>query len=937
MLSTCKKLLIALSLLLIPFLGLTQKKTISHETYDEWNHLENVQQSPDGQLVVYQKMPLEGDGTLHIKYVDQTVEKIIPRGVQAKIHHQNNFVVYVLPPQHDTIRKMKLDGIKPSKFPKDSLGIYFPEQDSMKLINQVKSFKLAEKGDWLFYLSTEDKRPKPKEKKWRLFKRKKSEKLSATSGTSLYGINPVDNSSYTLHAVTLYEISRDGSKLVYVTSNKNDVDSLTVWLFYTNKDSLVQLHSSFTAVEHLTFNRAGDQLLFLSSLDTVKEKNYSLYHWKEGDEKATLKVDSTTTNMPGDWTVSHFFNPYFSRDGSKIYLGTNEIRRVEEEDTLLAAEQAKVDIWGGEDLRIQPEQLKNLPQDKKQTFEAVYHVRSGEFLQIETNEYAEFQAYNFGNANFGLLRDGKPFRKARNWEFPWKDNYYKINLEDGSKQLLVDSLGHIGTLSPSGDFFIWYEGLDSCWYAKDINDESIYNLTGRLNVNFASDNNGMPFIPYPEGASGWAKYNDEEFYIVKDFYDVWMLHPTDSNKTFCLTNQKGRKEEMRYRLMQLDRDSIYISLERVLIHGINDQTKDESIYKLSSQKKGFDLKQLVASNHSIVYFDKAESSDRVLLRRSNFQTYPDLEATSMAFEKFEKLTNVNPQQEEYKWGTVEFVDWYAYDSTHLRGLLYKPEDFDPNKKYPMIVYFYEQYQDNIHTYYAPRPTASIVYPTEYVSNDYIIFIPDIRYKAGHPAKSAFNCIVSGTDYLIKKHDWIDSTRLGLQGQSWGGYQTAQLVTMTDKYAAAMAGAPVSNMFSAYGGIRWGSGMSRMFQYERTQSRIGYTIWERPDLYIENSPIFGLPEVSTPLLIMHNDRDGAVPWYQGIELYMGLRRLGKDVWLLNYNQDAHNLRRLPNKRDLSIRMRQFFDHYLQGAPMPVWMKSGVPAVSKGKETGYETEN
>ncbi|MBK9190579.1 MAG: prolyl oligopeptidase family serine peptidase [Crocinitomicaceae bacterium] len=227
--------------------------------------------------------------------------------------------------------------------------------------------------------------------------------------------------------------------------------------------------------------------------------------------------------------------------------------------------------------------------------------------------------------------------------------------------------------------------------------------------------------------------------------------------------------------------------------------------------------------------------------------------------------------------------------------------------------------------------------TEYVSNGYIIFIPDIEYTPGYPAKSAYDCIVSGTDFLIRKHTWIDSARLGLQGQSWGGYQTAQLITMTNKYKAAMAGAPVSNMISAYGGIRWGAGISRMFQYEKTQSRIGYTIWERPDLYMLNSPLFGLPKVNTPLLIMSNDGDGAVPWYQGIELYMGLRRLGKPVWLLNYNDDEHNLTQLANKRDLSIRMRQFFDFYLLGAPMPVWMSDGVPAIEKGINYGYELEN
>ena len=192
------------------------------------------------------------------------------------------------------------------------------------------------------------------------------------------------------------------------------------------------------------------------------------------------------------------------------------------------------------------------------------------------------------------------------------------------------------------------------------------------------------------------------------------------------------------------------------------------------------------------------------------------------------------------------------------------------------------------------------------------------------------------DYEMNEDPNIDSKRMGLQGQSWGGYQTAQMITMTNRYAAAMAGAPVSNMISAYGGIRWESGLNRQFQYEKQQSRIGATLWEAPELYIENSPIFNLPKVKTPLLIMSNDEDGAVPWYQGIELFTGLKRLGKPCWMLNYNGDKHNLMKNANRIDLSIRMRQFFDHYLQGAPAPKWLTDGIPATVKGEEMRYETK-
>ncbi|MEX1002279.1 MAG: prolyl oligopeptidase family serine peptidase [Crocinitomicaceae bacterium] len=914
-----------------------QKKKITAETYDEWNHLENVQQSHSGKWVTYQLMPLEGDGSLKLVSVPENKTFNFDRGTNAVIHHQDEFVVFSIVPQHDTIRQLKLDKVKPDKFPKDSLGIYWTSKDSLALYPSVKSFKVSEEGDWLAYLSEKDNQPKPKGKKWwQIFRKKDKTKPSPTSGTTLYLIHPTQGISNEIHCVKDYVINKTGTLLAYSVSHKGEADTLSLYLFdLETLESSLLIEDQFD-ISKVQFDFNGDQLLFLSSEDSSKTKNYSLHYWENGLTSSKNIVDSITTGMPENWTVSKNYSPHFSRDGSSIYLGTHEILKEEEEDTLLRSEKAQVDIWGGEDLRIQPEQLKNLSRDKLKSYLGVYHLKESSFTQLANEKLDVVYPLNHGNASFALAIDNDPYRKERNWTFPWKSDYYKMDVFSGEKELIKKSLSYSGSLSPSGNYFIWYRGIDSSWVLKDLILQEETTLTEHLDAIFASDNNGMPFVPYPQGSSGWLKIDQEEYYVVEDYYDLWCLHPTDQNKTFCLTSAAGRKENKRFSLIRTEHDSLYLSLDRVLLKGVDDKTKNESLYQIEGSGQNYRLIKLMESNHKIVYFNKAKDSDRVLIRRSNFTQYPDLESTTLSFDNIEKISTANPQQDEYNWGTVEFVEWQAYDSTELRGLLYKPESFDSTKSYPMIVYFYEEYQDNIHFYYAPKPTASIVYPTEYVSNDYIVFIPDVRYEAGHPAKSAYNCIVSGTDYLVKKYGWIDSTRLGLQGQSWGGYQTAQLVTMTDKYSAAMAGAPVSNMFSAYGGIRWGSGMSRMFQYERTQSRIGYTIWERPDLYIENSPIFGLPEVETPLLIMHNDKDGAVPWYQGIELYMGLRRLNKDVWLLNYNNDDHNLRKLPNKRDLSIRMKQFFDHYLQNEPMPIWMKKGVSAVDKGIESGYETE-
>jgi len=321
-----------------------------------------------------------------------------------------------------------------------------------------------------------------------------------------------------------------------------------------------------------------------------------------------------------------------------------------------------------------------------------------------------------------------------------------------------------------------------------------------------------------------------------------------------------------------------------------------------------------------------------LYDKGNYSNSPDVYA-SVDLKTEVKLSNTNPQQQNYNWGTAELVKWTTPKGFNSEGILYKPENFDPAKKYPMIVYFYEKLSDGLYNYVPPAPTPSRLNISYFVSNGYLVFAPDISYEKGYPGRSAEEFVNSGVASL-KKNAWVDGTKIGLQGQSWGGYQVAHLITRTNMYAAAWAGAPVVNMTSAYGGIRWESGLNRQFQYEKTQSRIGATLWEKPELYIENSPLFSLPKVSTPVVIMANDADGAVPWYQGLEMFNGLRRLGKPVWLLNYNNEAHNLVQRQNRKDIQIREQQFFDYYLKGAKAPVWMVGGIPATEKGKSWGFE---
>src|ERR1700733_947422 len=325
---------------------------------------------------------------------------------------------------------------------------------------------------------------------------------------------------------------------------------------------------------------------------------------------------------------------------------------------------------------------------------------------------------------------------------------------------------------------------------------------------------------------------------------------------------------------------------------------------------------------------KAKDADVVMLTATTFHDQPDIWITDSAFHGMKKETDANPQQSKLLWGSSELIQYRNADGVELQAALYKPENFNPSKKYPMMIYIYERLSQNVHNFVRPAPGTSINL-AYYVSNGYLVLTPDIAYTTGHPGQSALKCVLPAIQAVVDK-GFVNREAIGIQGHSWGGYQTAYMLTQTNVFRAAEAGAPVANMISAYDGIRWGTGLPRQFQYEKTQSRIGGTIWEYPLRFIENSPIFMVDRVTTPLLILQNDADDAVPWYQGLELFLAMRRLGKEVYLFDYNGEPPHINRRPNQKDYTVRLQQFFDHFLKGAPEPEWMQKGIPYVNRDQE-------
>lgn len=911
-----------------------QKKKIDYTIYDSWKTIATHHISDNGLQTCYEVKPQQGNSKVIVKSLKGNHETLleIDRATNPKFVGEN-YLACVIKPDFDSLRKLKLAETKKDKLPKNNLLIINFHSSDTVYFGEYKDYQISEKGSTVAWLTekVDDSCPnkcnnkcKECKKKAKKKKRKKGEPVIKKLGGTLSFTNVNDGTQLIekVNYVDEFLLSNYDQKIAFISKKQVDKkDSVSLTCINLNDKTKINIANGQTSIKKLTFSEKASFLAFLHSADTSKVKVHDLSMWNAG--KPSLVRITNKSEMDTLHSVSENRRISFSANEARLFYGIGSRPKEEPKDTLLKNEKAVLDVWSWTDKQLQPQQLKKLKNAKNKSNLHVYHIAENKAIQLEDDTLRWSYGLNKSQNQFGVLTNKNPYEHTYSWEMPWKEDVYLIDINNGNKFLAKEQVKHDLRISNSGRYAVWFNSNDSNFYATNLIDKKDVCLTNNIGDVLAADNNGMPFEPYSRGVYGFDK--NEGFVYFQGKFDVWKSNlKTGENSRIT----HGRKDSIRYNLTFLNRDSSFLYWPNIMITSHNYKTHDEALYKFD----GANIEKVFGGAYNFYGVQKAKNADELLVRFGNTKVYPDLSVVRNG--AIEQVSQANTQQSEFNWASVESFFWTTPKGHRLEGLVYKPEDFDPNKKYPLMVYFYELYSESKHNHYTPRPSASIINPLEYASNGYVVFIPDIRYQPGHPATSAYDCIVSGTDSLAATYSWINTDKMALQGQSWGGYQTAQLVTMTDKYACAMAGAPVSNMFSAYGGIRWGSGLSRMFQYERTQSRIGATIWEKPELYKENSPIFALPKVNTPLLIMHNDGDGAVPWYQGIEMFVGLRRLGKPVWMLNYNGDEHNLMKRANRMDLSRRMRGFFDHYLLDRPAPKWLVNGVPAIDKGKDPGFE---
>lgn len=954
----------------------TAKRPLNHRDYDPWRAIQGQVLSHDGKFLAYSLFPEEGDGEIVVRNLSTGKEarenagSLPPapdtqnfeapaegpggagRSVRLAFTADGKFLISTAFAKKADTDQAKKDKKKADEMPKPSLVIFDLSAMSASRVGDVASFQVPENGPSLLaYLKGA---------------KAGSGAAGATENDSDYqgrggragggrggrgakvGSDMVVrdlriDKERTFEDVTDYSMSKDGKTLAYTVGSKKEETNGAYAVVPGTDGAPVALLAGKGRYSKLTWDFSQKQLAFLSDKDdaAAKPPKYKIYLWDRQSGAAKELVSASTPGFRQGYAIFERGTVNFSRDGSRLFLSAAPVGTVEtaESDAPPPStatpgpneEKVVADLWRWNDDYIQPMQKVRAAQERARSYRAVIHLADNKFVQLADPTMIGLTPNDDGRYAIGM--DDRALRHMVDYDGTYNDVYLVDTVTGSRKMLLPQMRGGGGggrggggvQFSPDGKYLLAFK--DKHWWSIRTPDGAMKNLTEKTGGVFFNEEHDTPDAPPAYGSAGWTK--DGKWALVYDEYDVWALS-ADGLAMKRLTD--GRSSHLQFRVVRLDVDDGEEErgidpAKPLLLRVENTETRDSGFYSLASIERGTPEKLLMGPRNYRA-LGKAKDADVVMVTATTFRDQPDIQITDSTFKQMKKVTDANPQQAGILWGTGELIKYRNDDGAELQAAIYKPENFNPAKKYPMMIYIYERLSQNVNTFVRPTPGTSINI-AYYVSNGYIVLTPDIIYTTGHPGQSALKCVLPAIEAVVSQ-GYVNRNSIGIQGHSWGGYQTAYLLTQTNIFHAAEAGAPVVDMISAYNGIRWGTGLPRQFQYEKTQSRIGGTLWEEPLRFIENSPVFQMDRVKTPVLILQNDGDDAVPWYQGIEFFLSLRRLGKEAYLFNYNGEPHGLRRRPDQKDYTVRMQEFFDYLLKDAPKPEWMEKGIPYIDREKE-------
>jgi dipeptidyl aminopeptidase/acylaminoacyl peptidase len=902
-------------------------KTITFADLMKFRAIGGTTISDDGKVVAYGLQPDRGDGEAVVHELATGKVVKVPLGGSPVISKDGRFVAMVLKVPFALGEKTGKDKAKPG------MALVDVAAGTVTRFENVEKFAFSDDSRWLAYQLAAP-------------EAKTGEKPAATSGAgagaaradaakvgSLLKVRDLTTGTEReIPSVATFAFDPTSKSLaVTVSAPEGKGNGVFVYALADASAAPVSVAQADKGrYESLTWAKDGHALALLSGADKPAG-SATLSLWDAAAGQAKLVASSE--QAPKGWTLSIKNDLAWSKDGKRLFFGFKPPQKAgaasagkaEKTDKDAAPDPydfdailAKVegDVWHANDPRVIPQQKIMWNREKDRTYRAVLHVETGKVVELAALDLPDVAVPE--NAKVALATSDVPYLNESTWGEGGRD-VFVVDLETGVRTPVVKKLVGQPSMSPDGHFVAWFDGTN--WRLFDTSSKTSRVATGTLKIILTDEQHDTPDAPPAYGLGGWV--DEGASLLVYDRYDIWQI-PSAGGEPVNLTGRAGRAAQVTFRVVTLDReDRALSSREPLLLTAYHNKEKNWGFYAASFAKHGVELR--LDQKKLFKFIGKAKKADAVLFSREDYGEFPDVWVSDLSFKTPKKISDANPQIAEFAWGTAELIEYKNQDGVPLQGVLIKPAGYVAGQRYPVITYFYERESQLLYAFNEPvvnhRPSFAV-----YAGAGYAIFLPDVVFTVGHPGQSFLKCLVPAVQKLVDM-GVADPKKLGLHGHSWGGYGTAYMVTQTNMFAAAIAGAPVANMTSAYDGIRWESGIARQAQYEKSQSRIGGSLWEKRDLFIENSPLFFVDRVKTPVLIEHGDEDGAVPWYQGIEFYLSLRREGKNVILLQYRGEPHHLQKYPNKLDYSIKMKQYFDHYLKGEPAADWIVNGQPYAGK----------
>jgi dienelactone hydrolase len=799
--------------------------------------------------------------------------------------------------------KYEISGVD-GQFTNDSRKVIYIKEDSLCIltlgttsryfIKGIESYKLEANGNFLVY------------------KLKKSK-------TALHIINLTTEKEWCFESVVNYLMSNTGKNLILTTAGQDRRESVKWIELISGKE--------ITICEGLKVNRISldkdESQLVITAFNLQKNNLIDYFYYKKGTNNSILLANDELNTLNRNLKITDD-EIKFSNDGKRIFvfLVKNEISQY-------SSSIVPIHIWNYKHQKLPGEEAVN----NNDRYLAIIEIETKKIIQINKENEPLSEYYN------------RPVGYDDNWvqvsKFETKGmerTHYLVSTSSGKSIVIPYEF----KISPSSKYLIYYDDEKKNYFSYELSTGITRSITENIKVNWVDNRREVINInKYTRGVAGWLQ--DDNAVLLYDNYDIWKVNLRGEKPPINITNGYGQRTLTIFHLGLKEYENRIINKSEVLVFSaLNTVTKDNGFFQKRINQKG-DPELLTLGPY--IYYSpdatrtstgsppvKSKKTNTYIVTRMSASESPNLYSTKN-FKDFIVLSACHPEK-KYNWFQTELHTWDALNGNLLQGVLFKPENFDSTKQYPIIFYYYEKLSDGLHEFIYPAPSDGRLNIPWYVSNGYLVFLPDIKFIIGHPGESAVNSVVSAAEYLSLK-PYVNKNKMGIQGVSFGGFLTNYIMTHTNIFAAASTSAGGSDFISYYGDLH-SNKFSQQQQFESGQYRIGSSLLEQPELYIENSPIFKVKDVTCPVLIFHTTNDITVPFRQAVELFTGLKRAGKKVWMLQYDDGNHAVWG-KSADDFTTRLQQFFDHYLKDVPAPKWMTTEKIANWENTMDGFQLDS